>query len=50
MIDITIQSVTGLDFIAQSIFKKDPGSARQNSLATAGRNFTEPGAQNKVDP
>ena len=35
---------------AQSTFKKDPGRARWNSLATEGTNFTKPGAQNKVDP
>ena len=29
--------------------KKDPGRARKNSLATAGTNFTKPGAQNKGD-
>ena len=29
--------------------KKDPGRARQNSLATAGTNFTKPGVQNKGD-
>ena len=33
----------------QNIVKKDPGRARQNSLATAGTNFTKPGAQNKGD-
>ena len=33
-----------------NIDKKDPGRARQNSLATEGTNFTKPGAQNKVDP
>ena len=32
-----------------NIVKKDPGRARQNSIATAGTNFTKPGAQNKVD-
>ena len=32
-----------------NIVKKDPGRARQNSLATAGTNFTKPGAQNKGD-
>ena len=32
-----------------SIFKKDPGRARQNSLATAGTNFTKPGVHNKGD-
>ena len=33
-----------------SLVKKDPGRAKQNSLATAGTNFTKPGgAQNKVD-
>ena len=32
-----------------NIFKKDPGRAKQNSLATAGTNFTKPGAQNKGD-
>ena len=31
-----------------NIVKKDPGKARQNSLATAGTNFTKPGAHNKV--
>ena len=30
-------------------FKKDPGRARQTSLATAGTNFTKPGAHNKGD-
>ena len=30
-----------------TVVKKDPGRARQNSLATAGTNFTKPGAQNK---
>ena len=34
---------------AQNIIKKDPGRARKNSLATAGPNFTKPGAQNKGD-
>ena len=29
--------------------KKDPGRARQKSLATAGTNSTKPGAQNKVN-
>ena len=32
-----------------SIAKKDPGRTRQSSLATAGTNFTKPGAQNKGD-
>ena len=32
-----------------NIVKKDPGRARQNSVATAGTNFTKPGAQNKGD-
>ena len=32
-----------------NIVKKDPGRAKQNSLATAGTNFTKPGAQNKGD-
>ena len=32
-----------------NIVKKDPDRARQNSLATAGTNFTKPGAQNKED-
>ena len=31
------------------VVKKDPGRARQNSVATAGTNFTKPGAQNKGD-
>ena len=39
----------GLLYSAQNIVKKDPGRARQNSLATAGTNFTKPGAQNKGD-
>ena len=33
----------------QNIVKKDPGRARQNSLATAGTYLTKPGAQNKGD-
>ena len=37
----------GLLYSAQSAKKKDPGRARQNSLAKAGTNFTKPGAQNK---
>ena len=32
-----------------NIAKKDPGRARRNSLATAGTNFTKPGAHNKGD-
>ena len=36
-------------FFCANIVKKDPGRARQNSLATAGTNFTKPGAQNKGD-
>ena len=32
-----------------NISKKDPGRARQNSLATAGTNFTKPGAHNRGD-
>ena len=32
-----------------NIVKNDPGRARQNSLATAGTNFTKPAAQNKGD-
>ena len=39
----------GLLYCAQNIVKKDPGRAWQNSLATAGTNFTKPGAQNKGD-
>ena len=39
----------GLLYSAQNTFKKDPGRARQNSLATAGTNFTKPGAQNIGD-
>ena len=31
-------------YSAQSMFKEDPGRARQNSLATAGMNFTKPEA------
>ena len=37
----------GLLYSAQ--VKKDPGRARQNSPATAGTNFTKPGAHNKGD-
>ena len=33
----------------QSIVKKDPGMTLQDSLATAGTNFTKPGAHNKGD-
>ena len=32
-----------------NIVKKDPGRARQNSLAIAGTNFIKLGAQNKGD-
>ena len=32
-----------------NIFKKDPGRARQNSLATAVTNFFKTGAQNRVE-
>ena len=39
----------GVLYSAQITFKKDPGRARQNSLATAGTNSTKPGAQNKGD-
>ena len=39
----------GLLYSAQNIVKKDPGRAKQKSLATAGANFTKPGAQNKGD-
>ena len=36
-------------YSAQDTLKKDPGRVRQNSLDTAGTDFTKPGAQNKVD-
>ena len=36
-------------YSAPSTLKKDPGRARQKSLATAGTNFTKPGAHNKGD-
>ena len=36
-------------YSAQNIVKKDPSRARQKSLATAGTNFTKPGAHNKGD-
>ena len=36
----------GLLYSAQNLVKKDPGRAKQKSLATAGTNFTKPGAQN----
>ena len=42
-------SPRGLLYSVQNTFKKDPGRARQSSLATAGTNFTKPGAQNKGD-
>ena len=32
-----------------NIVKKDPGRARQSSVAAAGANFTKPGAHNKGD-
>ena len=32
-----------------NLVKRDPGRARQKSLATAGTNFTKPGAHTKVD-
>ena len=35
--------------VCTKIGKKDPGMAKQNSLATAATNFTKPGAQNKGD-
>ena len=34
-------------FCANIVVNKDPARARQNSLATAGTNFTKLGAQNK---
>ena len=46
---LPIPQYRGLLYSAQSTFKKDLGRARQNSLATAGTNFTKPGAQNKGD-
>ena len=39
----------GLLYSAQNMVKRDPGRARQNSLATAGTNLTKPGAHNKGD-
>ena len=39
----------GLLYSAPDIVKKDPGRAKQKSLATAVTNFTKPGAQNKGD-
>ena len=36
-------------YFAQSTVKKDPDRAKQSSLATAGTNFTKPGAHNKWD-
>ena len=41
-----LQKYRGLLYSAQNIAKKDPGRAKQKSLATAGANFTKPGAQN----
>ena len=34
---------------SSNLAMQHPGRARQNSLATAGTNFTKPGAQNKGD-
>ena len=43
------QNIQRFPLFYANIVKKDPGLARQNSLATAGANFTKPGAQNKVN-
>ena len=44
-----LQKYRGLLYSAQNIAKKDPGRARQSSVATAVTNFTKPGAHNKGD-
>ena len=43
-----IRLYRGLLYSAQNIVKKDSGRVRQNSVNTAGTNFTKPGAQHKV--
>ena len=42
-------SVQRSTLFCANIVKKDPGRARQNSQATAGTNFTKPGAHSNVD-
>ena len=49
MLLLTFLKVQRSPLFCANIVKKDPGRARQNSLATAGTNFTKPGAQNKGD-
>ena len=44
-----IDHIQGSPLFCANIVKKDPGRARQNSLATAGTNFTKPEAQKKGD-
>ena len=41
---LKIYNVQRLTLFCANIVKKDPGRAGQNSLATAGTNFTKPGA------
>ena len=48
-IRVSLKVFRGLLYSAQNIVKKDLGRAREISLATAGTNFTKPGAHNKVD-
>ena len=46
---LKIYNVQRLTLFCANIVKKDPGRAGQNNLATAGTNFTKPGAQKKGD-
>ena len=51
-VEIVVQNnhmYRGRLYVAQNTTKHYPGTARQNSLATAGTNLTKPGAQKKVD-
>ena len=48
--ELSIRALQRSPLFCTNIVKKDPGRARQSSLATAETNFTKPGAQNKGDP
>ena len=47
--DILVFHIQRSPLFCGNIVKKDPGRAGQNSLATAGTNFTKPGVHNKGD-
>ena len=47
--NLTACAVKRSTLFCASIFKKDPGRAKQNSLAAAGTKFPKPGAHKKVD-